>query len=391
MIIAFLHALLRSWVALRLPFTSWRVLVQELCGTSRVSGQEVRLLAAGLPRWAAQVGPYFFAGEPVVEKTTLVPVWSLRRHLSQRQAAADLTLVGIDRISARLFLGKDYLAMPPLISTWQSVPENLPACSRQRSSVASDLRRVKKQDYASHLSRAAGDFDLFYEHYYKPYILGRHTTNARLTPRWMLRLVYALGSIQWLTLSGERVAADLVMQQGTGYNLVVTGVRDGRQDLLRQGALAALYVHSLDHARQLGCTRILLGSSRAFLRDGLTRYKGKWMDGFTQDDGHITANHVLLLRWNRLAGPVAEFVSSAGLIHHEQSGYSALWAFPSHLPLNAENLRKQYEALTLRGLHRFRILLPDKVPPGFLCPPEVRLIELPAAEKAGAGGINRLP
>ena len=70
-------------------------------------------------------------------------------------------------------------------------------------------------------------------------------------------------------------------------------MRDGRQVLLRQGALVALYVHSLTPARQLGCTRILLGSSRAFLHDGLTRYKGKWMHGFNQDDGHITANHVL--------------------------------------------------------------------------------------------------
>ncbi|MFZ2276362.1 MAG: hypothetical protein WAW39_01130 [Prosthecobacter sp.] len=385
--IVFLHTLLRWWVGLRLPFTSWRVSVQELCGTSRVSGQEVRMLAAGMPRWAAQVGPYFFAGEPVVEKTTQVPVWQLRRHLNQRQASADLTLVGIDRISARLFLGKDFLAMPPLISTWQSVPENASDFSLKRSSVASDLRRVKKQGYTSQLSKAAGDFDLFYEHFYKPYILGRHTTNARLTPRWMLRLVYAFGFIQWLTLNGERVAADLVMKQGRGYNLVVTGVKDGRQDLLRQGALAALYVHSLDHARQLGCTRILLGSSRAFLQDGLTRYKGKWMHGFNQDDGHITANHVLLLRWNRLAGPVAEFLSSAGPIHHEQSGYSALWAFPSHLPLSAETLQKQYDVLKLKDLYRFRILLPGKAPPGFVCPPEVRLIELAAAEKAGAGGI----
>lgn len=385
--IVFLHTLLRWWVGLRLPFTCWRVSVQELCGTSRVSGQEVRMIATGMPRWAAQVGPYFFAEEPVVEKTTLVPVWQLRRHLNQRQASADLTLVGIDRISARLFLGKDFLAMPPLISTWQSVPENASDSSLKRSSVASDLRRVKKQDYSSHLSKAAGDFDLFYEHFYKPYILGRHTTNARLTPRWMLRLVYAFGAIQWLTLNGERVAADLVMKQGRGYNLVVTGVKDGRQDLLRQGALAALYINSVGHARQMGCTRILLGSSRAFLQDGLTRYKGKWMDGFNQDDGHITANHVLLLRWNQLAGPVVEFLSSAGPIHHEQSGYSALWAFPSHMPLSAETLQKQYELLKMRDLYRFRILLPGRAPTGFACPPEVRLIELAAAEKAGAGGI----
>lgn len=388
--IVFLHHLLRWWVSLRLPFTSWRVTVQVLRGTARVSGQEVRLLAAGLPRWGEQIGQCLFVGEPVVEKSARVPVWSLQRQLDQWQTAADLTVVGIDRISARLFLKKDYLAMPPLVSFWLAVPADSQAYLRQRSSVASDFRRVKKRGYASHLSTAAADFDLFYDHYFMPYILGRHTKNARLTPRWMLRLVFRSGALQWLTLNGERVAGDLVMKQGRDYHLVVTGLRDGRQDLLRQGAMASLYVHSLDHARQFGCSRILMGSSRAFLHDGLTRYKGKWMDGLTLDDGHITANHVLLLRWNRLAGPVADFLNQTGLIHHEQSGFSALWAFPSDLPLTAENLQQQCHALHLKGLHRFRILLPGQVPPGFVCPPEVRLIELAAAEQAGAGGILHL-
>ena len=388
--IVFLESLLRWWLRVTLPFTHWRVPVRVLRGASLASGREVRLLSAGQPRWSAYVSQHLFAGEPVVEKSVLVPVWSLQKQLDQWQSAADLTLVGINRISARLFLGRRYLAVPSLVSSWISVPEDLSAYRVENSNRASDFRRVRKKEFVSHLSTTAGDLDLFYDHYFQPYIQGRHTRNARMTPRWMLRLVFRFGAIQWLTLNGERVAADLVMKQGRDYHLVVTGLRDGRLDLLRQGAMAALYVHALDHARQLGCTRIILGGSRPSLHDGVLRYKGKWLDAISWDASHVNANHILLLRWNRLPGAVAEFLSGTGLIHHDQSGYSALWAYPGHLPLTAENLQQQYQALKLKGLRRFRILLPGKAPPGFICPPEVRLIELEDAEKAGPAGINSL-
>ncbi len=388
--IVHLQRLLRWWARLYLPFARWRVPVQVVRGTARASGQQVRLLVAGRPRLSRFVFQEIFNGEPVVEKSAQVPVWALQRHLDLWQSDADLTHVGIDRLSAALFLGRGYLAVPSGVSAWMSVPKDLPSCLRQHSKVASDFRRTKRHGYSSQLSNAAGDFDLFYDHYYLPYARGRHQQHAHLSPRWMLRLVFRFGAVQWLTLNGERLSGDLLTTQGRDYIPVAVGVRDGRPDLLRQGVLAALYVHALEHARQRGCTRIIFGGSLPSLHDGVLRYKSKWQDGFTEHAGHLSANHVLLLRWNRLTGPVADFLSQTGLIHHDQSGYSALWVFPSHLPLTAENLRQQYGVLKLKGLHRFRILLPGAAPPGFDCPPEVRLIDLAAAEKAGAGGINGL-
>lgn len=385
-----LKSLLRWGARLLLPFTGWRVPVQRLRGPSLASGEEVHLLVAGHPRWAAMIIQQFFAGEPEVEEQARVPVWRLQRFLAAWQPAADLTLIGIDRISARLFLAENYLAVPPLISAWMAVPEDLQIYSRRHSRTESDFRRVKKQSFTSQFSRTAGDFDLFYQRYYKPYIQKRHTDNAQVAPRWMLRLAFHLGGIHWVLRKDERLAGDLVIKQGRDCIPVVTGLQDGRMELMREGALAALYVHLLEHATRLGCTRILLGGSRPALQDGVLRYKSKWLDGLTAHDGHLSANHVLLLRWNRLNGPVAGFLSGTGLIHHDHSGYSALWAFPSNLPLTAKNLQEQCHALLMKGLHRFRILLPGKAPPDFICPPEMRLIELAAVEQAGAGDIIHL-
>jgi hypothetical protein len=203
----------------------------------------------------------------------------------------------------------------------------------------------------------------------------------------MLWLVFRLGGLQWEARHGVRVAADLVVREGRDYVPVVTGLHEGREELRRQGALVALYAHALQHARTLGCTRILLGGSKPSLHDGVLRYKSKWLDGLCRHEGHLSGNHVMLLRWNRFAGPVAEFLSHTALIHHDQDGYSALWVFPPRLPLTAETLHKELSELQVKGLRCLRIVLPGRPPSGFKAPPEVHCLELAAAEAAGAGGI----
>ncbi len=385
--IVFLKSLQRWLARLLLPFIGWRVPVRMLRGTARGSGLEVRLLAAGHPHWSTFVCQHWFAAEPEVESVAHVAVWRLQKHLNQRQSAAALTLVGIDSISARLFLEPGYLAVPPLVSSWMAVPADPQILGHPSWKGRSDFRRVKKHGYESNISSTAADFDLFYDHFYKPYLLRRHVVAAPTAPRWMLRLVFRFGWIQWVTQQGERVAGDLVIRQGSDYTPLVTGVRDGRQDLLRQGALAAVYVYALRHAQRLGCTRLLLGGSQPALRDGVLRYKSKWLDGLCAHDGHLSANHALLLRWQRLAGPVADFLTRTGLIHHEQGGYSALWVFPRDVALTAVNLQREYEALQLRGLRCFRILLPGPPPADFVCPPGVRLVALAEAEQAGTAGL----
>ncbi len=385
--IVVLKKLLEWWMRLVTPLLAWHVPLRLLRGTARESGTEVRLLAAGGADWTAYVTSRFFAGEPVVEEVLRVPVWRLQRQVDAWEPRADLVVIGIDRFSARVFLRRDYLALPQWVAAWMNVPQEAQDFERQHSRTESDFRRVRKQGFESSYSNAAADFDLFYDHFYQPYLQSRHQVQAPMAPRWMLRVVFRRGGLQWETCQGVRVAADLVVCEGTDYAPVVTGLLEGREELRRQGALVALYAHAPQHARALGCTRIMLGGSRPCLHDGVLRYKSKWLDGLSALTSHISGHHVTLLRWNQLAGPVAEFLSHTALIHQEQGGFSALWVFPTHLPLTAETLSKGLHELQVKGLRHLRIVLPGPLPPGFTAPPGVLCVDLAAAEQAGAGGI----
>ena len=364
-----------------LPFIGWRVPVVLLRGPAQASGREVVLLCAG--QRSDFITRRFFAQEPVVQRSTHVPVWRLQRLLNEWRSTADLVVVGLDRISARLFLDLPHLAVPQWVASWMKVPEDVRAFSRSHKSVQADVRRVRIKHFECQISREPQDFELFYDRFFRPYTTARHGGMTLISPRWMMRLLFRQGLIQWVVCQGERLAGGLVTLEGKQYCKRVSGVLDARMDLMKEGVLSALYVHAAQEARRLGCTEINMGGSLPSLQDGVFRYKSKWATGLCSHDGFVSANCVTMLAWNRLAGPVADFLSGTGLIHQEQDRYSALWAFPADQPLTAAGLKQHYDKLKTTGLHRFDILLPGGVPAGFVCPAEVRLIPMSAVGHGG--------
>lgn len=378
-----LQTWLRWLMRIVLPFANWRVPVVLLRGQDRVSGAAVTLLSAGARYGNDFLKERLFAQEPVVVRTARVSVWRLRRLLHEWGAEADMTVIGIDRVSARLFLRQRYLAVPMWMSSWMQVPDDLKEFARTHSGCQGDIRRVRIQKFESHFSREEKDFDFFYDRFYQPFIVARHGALVVVSARWRLRLLFRRGGIKWVSVNGERVAGEIIMIKGREYHKMVIGVLDGSTALARQGVLSALYVHAIEDARQRGCTSIHMGGSEPSPHDGVFRYKNKWASGISTHDGFVSANCVTLLDWRGLAGPVAGLLTHTSLFYHDQGGYSALWVFPHDEPLTAENLERHYTQLKSTGVRQFVIVLPGEPPADFVCPPEVRLIPMAAV---GAGG-----
>lgn len=382
--------ILQTWMRwlmrIVLPFSRWRVPVMLLRGPDRASGREVNLLSAG---WGYDfIRVRFFASEPAVVRTVTVPVWRLERVLRVWRAQADFTVIGIDRVSSRVFLRRRYLAVPMSVGNWMEVPKDMKAFARKRQNCAADIRRVRIHKLDVHLSRDEEDFDLFYDRYYKPHVSRRHGSLAVVGARTRIRLIFKSGILLWITRNGERLAASIEIIRGKDYYRMVNGVLDGRADLLAEGVLTATYVHSIEKARELGCTRIHMGGNEPSPHDGVFRYKNKWATGIALNDSILGGNCILLLDWNQLGGPVADFLSHTSLFHHDMGGFSALWAFPHSEPLTAENLERYYRRLKTHGVHSFHILLPGGVPVDFVCPSEVHLIPLPVVNTGGPEGLT---
>jgi hypothetical protein len=80
-----------------------------------------------------------------------------------------------------------------------------------------------------------------------------------------------------LVSDGARDIAGMYITYEQGRpHLWSTGVRDGDRKYLKMGALAAVYHFSFEYLSERGFENVDMGRSRAFLNDGILRYKPKW-------------------------------------------------------------------------------------------------------------------
>ena len=62
-------------------------------------------------------------------------------------------------------------------------------------------------------------------------------------------------------------------------NKIITnyaGISDGYFNHLQNGVMALSYLLMIQHAKDIGCSKIDFGTTRPFLQDGLYKFKRKW-------------------------------------------------------------------------------------------------------------------
>lgn len=93
--------------------------------------------------------------------------------------------------------------------------------------------------------------------------------------------------------------------------MALAGVRDGDPGLIGEGALAAIYAGTIEHARLSGAGWVDVGCTSADLDDGLARYKRKW--GFSPAEDPLSPLVAVRVA-SGPAGVARAFGSSAMLV-----------------------------------------------------------------------------
>ncbi|MDW8344796.1 MAG: hypothetical protein RMM51_09935 [Verrucomicrobiae bacterium] len=253
------------WDAVRRwPVRKWR-------GTTG-QGQSVLLLTVG-------DSPHvdYLARRWLGETVSVEPMGRLWRwQVGKVAAEADVIVWRMSQWSAQLMAKRAALHLPDWVATVLPVSVDIPQLARVNGSLWEDLRLVRNRGWRMELSPGETDLPQFYEDFYEPFVGARHGLHTVWTPPdWLARRL-GRGGVLWLTRDGQRLAGVAFAQHGRTLALLSTGVRLGNKELLRQGAMAAVYYFSWELARMRGCDAVDFGGCRPSLRDGLLQYKRKW-------------------------------------------------------------------------------------------------------------------
>jgi hypothetical protein len=203
------------------------------------------------------------------------------------------------------------------------VPEEIDTLWQSNHSLKQDIRQVHRRGMQMSLSQTEADFDLLYRTMYLPFLAGRHGDMARPKDENWLRGSFLRGRMIWVVRDEEKLAGVVIEIARGALHFWAVATRDGDPGLMKEGALAALYLYAIQHARDQGCSYVDFGSCRAFLADGILRYKRKW--GMEMRP-RLDNQNVLMIRWPAWNDTVSAFLADASIVHEDGSGLKVVTA-----------------------------------------------------------------
>lgn len=127
-------------------------------------------------------------------------------------------------------------------------------------------------------------------------------------------------------------------------------MQNGDRELMKQGAMGALYLYGIQHLTEQGYSHALLGGVRPFLIDGVLQYKRKWGARLIAgDDGDP---HWLMVAVTRPTEAVRDFLGACPLICEEDQGLVGRVLLDHTGSDDNERIQRQIADLTALGVER---------------------------------------
>lgn len=217
-----------------------------------------------------------FANEPLEREMGRVPVSRLSELAST--LSGDIVIIEAATHLVRRLPRQNAFVMPPRVELmldvqgdWQDVRRRL-----HRSVRFHDLRLIRKYGYEYETSHSDQDFELFYHDMYLPSMQVRH---AELASPESFREAYQYFRHGWLFLvkrDGNYVSGGLCQARQGVVNFKLTGVIKADEQLMHEGAQAAVYYAVIHWANQEGYETVNFEGCRSYVGTGLFQYKRKW-------------------------------------------------------------------------------------------------------------------
>jgi len=292
----------------------YRVPAWHIEGRERASGQPLALFYAGHLESKNHI-VHLALEEGYVECSAgMAWLWSAwRRGIA---GGADLVVTRQERRYSQLFGSRRGFNVPCWVGLEAELAQAEARCAKSES-VRTDVRRIGRHKLGYEVTRDQARFKWFYDTMYLPYILHVHGDRAMPTPWSELERSLPQCELLFVQKDGDRIAGSVQCDLGDGRARVwMIGLKDGDPAYARMGAQAATYHFVIQHLAESGFRCLHFGATRAFLHDGVLRFKKKYGPRIVGCDGWVF--HV---RIARLSAGVSGFLMNNPFITDEAGAY----------------------------------------------------------------------
>ena len=200
-------------------------------------------------------------------------LWKISKAASETGQNYSLMIIQVNESHRMLLRSKKWLYIPNWVIGKVDIPKD-PSGTKD-SSLKSDFRRIRKHSLRFEVTKDIQLFNDFYHNMYLPHVNKAHNNSAIVISYKHMRTGFKNCELLLVTKHDKRIAGILLAHEEVP-RLWSLGIRDGNREHIKDGAVGALYYYSLLYLKGNGYRTINFGTSKAFLRDGVLKYKRKW-------------------------------------------------------------------------------------------------------------------
>lgn len=285
-------------------------------------------------------------------ETSKIWIWNLGRKINDNRRLCNLIIMKDNKNVRRFVDTKKMFALPVWIGWKVDISGEISAIVKQDKSLQSDIRRIRKNKLTFEVTNNETDFEEFYQKMYIPYITSVHGDQASLTTYDDMKNHFAECDLIVVGKDKDKMGGMLIRYENDMPRLWSIGVTDARVDYLRAGVIGALYYFSVIHLKEKGHDAVHYGATRAFLNDGVLRYKKKW--------GVQIANqpkNVFLIQIESISSKLKAFLSKNPFIHMEEGILQGAVFINSTEPPSDVEIQRFGKDYFLKGLSGLNLYL----------------------------------
>ena len=301
---AFVHRLYSIYADIYQP-------VSILKGKGGQNGTNLSLLIAGKRKDSAFLLNKIYHEEPEATKLKRMLVWKIP---FLNGSEVNVTLIEADRCFSPFFARQGFFAIPEWVLFTMDISIPIEKVIRLCESNRNNFRRMGKYSYEYEVCFDKGKLHLFYHTMYLPYICSRHGKLTVLTTLNQMEDILQRGELLLVKRGGEYVAGQLIYKASPVPIVSYLGVKDGNFDLVKQGAVFALYYYTILWAKEKGYTKLDFGHCRPFLSDGVFLFKKRLGMKIQRSPRY---HRMLYLSINRLNPCLEQFFTNNPLVHDD--------------------------------------------------------------------------
>lgn len=281
-------------------------------------------------------------------------IWNIRKTIKKVAPECSLAVIEIKFIES-FFKVKNGFKIPRWVEATLDISESIDRIKRRSKGFVNMMRRTKNNNYTYEVTRDESHFKNFYYKMHVPFVRYRHGNTGYIISYERYKKLSRYAELLLVKKQDKVVAGHFLLHSKRGVYTDFSGFKDGDYKYVKEGAMGALVYFSVLWLKEKGYSRISLGGTNSFLKDGILKYK---VQGGAQisDSFSVSDKSVLLIELLKNTQGLRDFLINNPFIFYPErrKRYAALF-IDNHQPLSKEDIELLKPYKNYNGIEKFHI------------------------------------